>query len=116
MFARTLRGLALSIGLGIVSAAVSAGIALILGIAAAVLGKKVDAVISFLIDLVLGIPHILLLILVTVALGRGFFGVAVGIALTHWPALTRVIRAEVIQLRESPYIQVAEKLGKVNGI
>ena len=46
MFARTLRGLALSIGLGIVSAAVSAGIALILGIAAAVLGKKVDAVIS----------------------------------------------------------------------
>ena len=112
MFARTLRGLALSIGLGIVSAAVSAGIALILGIAAAVLGKKVDAVISFLIDLVLGIPHILLLILVTVALGRGFFGVAVGIALTHWSALTRVIRAEVIQLRESPYIQVAEKLGK----
>ena len=112
MFARTLRGLTLSIGLGIVSAAVSAGIALILGIAAAVLGKKVDAVISFLIDLVLGIPHILLLILVTVALGRGFFGVAVGIALTHWPALTRVVRAEVIQLRESPYIQVAEKLGK----
>ena len=112
MFARTLRGLALSTGLGIVSAAVSAGIALILGIAAAVLGKKVDAVISFLIDLVLGIPHILLLILVTVALGRGFFGVAVGIALTHWPALTRVVRAEVIQLRESPYIQVAEKLGK----
>ena len=43
MFARTLRGLTLSIGLGIVSAAVSAGIALILGIAAAVLGKKVDA-------------------------------------------------------------------------
>ena len=97
MFARTLRGLALSTGLGIVSAAVSAGIALILGIAAAVLGKKVDAVISFLIDLVLGIPHILLLILVTVALGRGFFGVAVGIALTHWPALTRVmIRRHVI--------------------
>lgn len=73
MFARTLRGLTLSIGLGIVSAAVSAGIALILGIAAAVLGKKVDAVISFLIDLVLGIPHILLLILVTVGIGRGIF-------------------------------------------
>lgn len=112
MLARTLRGLTLSIGLGIISAAVSAGIALILGIAAATLGKKADAVISFLIDLVLGIPHILLLILISVALGRGFRGVAVGIALTHWPALTRVVRAEVIQLRESPYVQIAEKLGK----
>lgn len=112
MLARTLFGLTLSIGLGIISAAVSAGIALILGIAAATLGKKADAVISFLIDLVLGIPHILLLILISVALGRGFRGVAVGIALTHWPALTRVVRAEVIQLRESPYVQIAEKLGK----
>ena len=39
-------------------------------------------------------------------------GVAVGIALTHWPSLARLIRAEVIQLRESPYIQIAEKMGK----
>ena len=37
---------------------------------------------------------------------------AAGIALTHWPSLARLIRAEVIQLRESPYIQVAEKMGK----
>ena len=45
-------------------------------------------------------------------MGKGFGGVAAGIALTHWPSLARLIRAEVIQLRESPYIQVAEKMGK----
>lgn len=112
MFARTLSGLSISIGLGVLSASISAGIALVLGIAAATLGRKTDAVITFLIDLVMGIPHILLLILITVAFGKGFRGVAVGIALTHWPTLTRIVRAEVLQLRERPYIQIAEKLGK----
>lgn len=71
-----------------------------------------DKVITFIIDLILGIPHILLLLLISVALGKGLRGVALGIALTHWPSLARLIRAEVLQLKESPYIQVAQKLGK----
>lgn len=112
MLARTLAGLSMSIGLGMLSAAVSACIALLLGIAAATMGKTADRIISFAIDLVMGIPHILLLILISVALGKGFRGVAAGIALTHWPSLARLIRAEVIQLKESPYIQIAQKLGK----
>ena len=109
---RTLKGISLSVLLGMAAAAVSAFIALALGIAAATLGKTVDAVISFVIDLLMGIPHILLLILISVALGKGFRGVAWGVALTHWPSLARLIRAEVMQLKESPYIQIAGKLGK----
>ena len=66
----------------------------------------------FCIDLVMGVPHILLLLLISVALGKGLRGVIVGVALTHWPSLARLIRAEVIQLKESPYIRIAEKLGK----
>lgn len=112
MLVRTLRGLSISILLGILAAAASAVIALILGAASAMLGKAVDTVITFFIDLIMGIPHILLLILISVAMGKGVGGVAAGIALTHWPSLARLIRAEVIQLRESPYIQVAEKMGK----
>lgn len=112
MFARTLRGLSASILLGVISAAVSAVIALLLGVISAVLGKGADGIVSFCIDWVMGIPHILLLILISVALGKGLRGVTVGIALTHWPSLSRVIRAEVLQLRESPYLQIAEKLGK----
>lgn len=112
MLVRTWAGLSMSIMLGILAAAVSACIALALGIAAATLGKAADEIITFCIDFVMGIPHILLLILVSVALGKGFKGVAVGIALTHWPSLARVIRAEVIQVRERPYIQIAGKMGK----
>lgn len=112
MLARTLKGMSLSIFIGIVSAAVSAVLALILGIASATLGKRVDGIITWLIDLVMGIPHMLLLILISVAVGKGFKGVVLGVALTHWTSLARLIRAEVMQLKESPYIKIAEKLGK----
>lgn len=112
MLSRTLKGLSTSILLGVLSAAVSAVIALILGIVSATMGKTADSVISFIIDLMMGIPHILLLILISVAFGKGFQGVAFGIALTHWPSLARVIRGEVLQLKESPYILIAEKMGK----
>ncbi|WP_394924566.1 ABC transporter permease [uncultured Robinsoniella sp.] len=111
MFVRTIKGLSMSILIGVCAASVSAFVALVLGIAAATLGKKVDAVITWLIDLIMGIPHMLLLILICVALGKGLTGVIVGVALTHWTSLARVIRAEVMQLKESQYIKIAEKLG-----
>ena len=112
MLARTLKGLSMSIWIGILSAAVSAAVALVLGITSATMGKAAYSVISFLIDLIMGVPHILLLILISVALGKGLRGVIIGVSLTHWPSLARLIRAEVIQLRESPYIQIARRLGK----
>ena len=111
MFARTIAGLSLSIRIGFLTAAVSAGAALVLGTAAAVLGRKADAVISWCIDLVMGIPHILLVMLISIACGRGFAGVVAGVSLSHWPSLARVIRGEVLQLRSAPYILAAEKLG-----
>ena len=111
MFYRTLTGLSMSILIGVAAAGVSAVMALVLGICAATLGKKVDAVISFAIDTVMGIPHILLLILISYAMGKGLKGVIAGVALTHWTSLARLIRGEVMQLRESEYIQIAGKLG-----
>lgn len=111
MFVRTLRGLSLSILIGVLAAGISALVALVLGIAAATLGKKADAVISWVIDLVMGVPHLLLLILICVALGKGLKGVIVGVAITHWTSLARVIRGEVLQLKESQYIKIAQRLG-----
>lgn len=111
MFYRTLTGLSASILIGITAAGVSALMALLLGTAAATLGKKADSVISFFIDMVMGIPHILLLILISYACGKGLKGVIIGVALTHWTSLARLIRGEVMQLRQSEYILIAEKLG-----
>ena len=111
MLSRTLTGLSLSIRIGLLTAAVSAVIALVLGVASAVLGGWVDAVVSWCIDLVMGIPHILLVMLISLAFGKGFVGVVAGVALSHWPSLARVIRGEVLQLRGAVYVRTAEKLG-----
>lgn len=111
MFVRTLTGLSMSIRIGLLTAAVSAMIAFLMGISAAVLGRVADGLIGGLIDLVMGIPHILLLVLISFAMGKGFTGIVVGISLTHWTSLARLIRGEVLQLKENQYIKIAEKLG-----
>lgn len=112
MFVRTIRGLSISILIGVCATTVSAVMAFLLGVASATLGKTVDTVITWFIDLVMGVPHMLLLILICVATGRGLKGVILGVALTHWTSLTRLIRGEVLQLKEQQYIKIAEKLGK----
>lgn len=111
MFVRTITGLSMSIRIGLLTAAVSAVIAFLMGITAAAFGKIVDGLVGGVIDLIMGIPHILLLVLISFALGKGFWGVVVGISLTHWTSLARLIRGEVLQLKESQYIKIAEKLG-----
>jgi peptide/nickel transport system permease protein len=111
MFSRTLAGLSTSVLVGLFAACASAVLALALGTIAALGGRRADAAITWLIDLALGIPHIVLLILISFALGKGFWGVAVGVALTHWPNLARVIRAEILQCRESVAVAQARKLG-----
>ncbi|MGI6092068.1 MAG: ABC transporter permease [Veillonellaceae bacterium] len=111
MLSRTLKGISISIYIGLFASLVSSIIAAVLGAAAATLGKRVDAVITWFIDLVMGIPHLLLLILISYALGRGTIGVVVAVAISHWPLLTRVIRGEILQLKEANYIKIAEKLG-----
>ncbi|WP_417302976.1 ABC transporter permease [Ellagibacter isourolithinifaciens] len=112
MLSRTLAGLSTSVLVGLLAATVSSVIALALGCAAALGGKRVDAVISWLIDLMMGIPHIVLLVLISYAIGKGFWGVTIGVAVTHWPSLARVVRAEVLQCRESKFVEVARKLGQ----
>ena len=112
MFVRTMAGLSMSIRIGLITAAVSALVACALGLAAATLGRAADGLVVGLIDLVMGIPHILLLVLISFAVGKGFWGVVVGISLTHWTSLARLIRGEVLQLKESQYIKIAKKLGE----
>lgn len=111
MFARTLAGLSTSLFVGLCASLASAGISLALAILAAYGGRAADACVSWLIDLVMGIPHIVLLMLISYALGRGFWGVTIGVALTHWPSLARVLRAELVQARRERYIEVSEALG-----
>jgi len=115
LFLRTLKGLSVSITVGLVASIISAVIAVLVGIAAATGSKYVDALINWIIDLVMGVPHTILIILISFALGRGLKGLLAGIAATHWCSLARLIRGEVLQLRSQQYVAVSRKLGKSSG-
>lgn len=112
MFTRTVMGLSLSIRVGLLGAVGSTVIAVFLGMVGATMGKFADRLVSWLIDLFLSVPHLVTLILIAFTLGGGFKGIVIGLMLTHWPSLARVIRAEVMQIRSADYVQISQKMGK----
>lgn len=112
MFLRTIKGLSLSIIIGIIASVSSGIIAIILGVAAAVCGKKVDAFIGWLTDVVMGMPHLIFLLLISFVAGKGAKGIVIGVILTHWTYISRIIRAEVLQIRSSQYVIASKGFGK----
>ena len=114
MFLRTIKGLSLSILIGVIASVSSGIIAIILGVAAAVCGKRVDAFIGWLTDVFMGMPHLIFLLLVSFVCGKGAKGIMIGIIITHWTYISRVVRAEVLQLRSSQYVKAAKSFGKSN--
>ena len=111
MFIRTIKGLSLSIVIGIGASVISSVIATILAFVASV-NKWFDEFVSWLIDLFASIPHILLIMMISIALGKGAFGVIMAVAFSHWVNLTRVLRAEVLQINTSEYVALSNKLGR----
>lgn len=112
MLLRTVKGLSISMRIGLLSSLISAVIAVIFGIMGPVFGGIVDKVISWLIDFVLSVPHTIIIILISLACGGGMRGIVVGITCTHWTSLTRVIRAEVMQIMSAEYTQMSHQFGK----
>lgn len=112
MFHRTIKGLSNSIIIGVLASIFSSIIALFAGIASAVFGGWVDKFVNWCVDLCMGLPHLVLLMLISFMMGKGVKGVTIAVALTHWPSLTRIVRSEVMQIRSSQYVKVAYKMGR----
>ena len=111
MFIRTIKGLSLSIVIGVAASVISSVIATLLAFLASV-NRWFDEFVSWLIDLFASIPHILLIMMISIALGKGAFGVIMAVAFSHWVNLTRVLRAEVLQINTSEYVALSNRLGR----
>jgi len=111
MLLRTMKGLSISIKIGLLSCSISTLLAAVLGIIMPLIGGKADEAVNWLVDFFLSVPHTLVIILISIACGGGLKGIVVGVAATHWTSLTRIIRAEVLRLREMEYIKLSSKLG-----
>ena len=111
MFQRTIAGLGLSIMVGFIASVVSTFISIVLGLFSS-FNRFADETVAGIIDLFGSIPHILLIILISIMFGGGIIGVVMGVGLTHWTPLARVLRSEVKEIRTKEYIHLAENLGK----
>ncbi|WP_236792314.1 ABC transporter permease [Amycolatopsis sp. GM8] len=111
IFARIVYGArpSLVIGLGATVLALAGGI--VLGTAAAQLGRAGDQVISRVLDVLLSVPGLLLVFLVVAVLGIGSANATIGLALVGLPGFARVVRAEVIRVRGAHYVEAALGLG-----
>ncbi|ARD49673.1 peptide ABC transporter permease [Sporosarcina sp. P37] len=111
MLLRTIKGLSLSFSVGVIAALSSTLIALMLSLLS-YWNNITDSIVTWLTDLFLSVPHMITLLLISFAFGGGFKGVIIGLALTHWPSLTRLLRAEVLQIKQAEYVSVSRQLGK----
>lgn len=111
MFQRTIAGLGLSIMVGFIASVVSTIISIILGLFSS-FNRVADEFVAGIIDLFGSIPHILLIILISIMFGGGVYGVIMGVGLTHWTPLARVLRSEVKEIKTKEYVHLAENLGK----
>lgn len=111
MFTRTILGLGLSIGVGAFASAISTVVAIVLGVLSSV-NEVADEFVAALIDLFGSIPHVLLIILVSISFGGGYYGVIMGVGLTHWTPLARILRAEIKKIKTTEFVKLSYELGR----
>ncbi len=97
--------------IGFIAVGISLLIGLPLGLCAGYFGGWVDKVVMWLVNVVWSIPGLLLVIALTLALGKGIFQVFIAIGLTMWVEVARVVRGQVRSLRERAYVEVAQMMG-----
>lgn len=111
MLSRMLVGIRISLSIGFVAVFISLFIGITLGAVAGYFGGKVDAAIMWLINVTWSIPTLLLVIAISLALGKGFWQVFIAVGLTMWVEVARVVRGQVKSLKEMQYITAARALG-----
>lgn len=101
--------ISIAMGIGVVAAGVAIG--LVLGLFAGWYGKWFDDVVMRLTDIFLSLPLLVLAIAIVVAFGRGLDKIAFALILVWWPSYVRLVRGQVLALRESQFVEAARAAG-----
>lgn len=111
LLSRLVIGTRVSFSVGFISVFISLVIGVLLGAFAGYYRGWVDDVIVWLINVVWSIPTLLLVIAITLALGKGFWQVFVAVGLTMWVEVARVVRGQIMSLREKEFVEASKALG-----
>ena len=104
-------GSRVSLSVGFIALIIALIIGITLGAVAAYRGGWVDNLVMWLINVVWSIPTVLLVIAITFALGKGFWQIFIAVGLTMWVDIARVVRGEVLSIKEKEYIEATRALG-----
>lgn len=111
ILSRLIIGTRVSISVGIVAVLLSLSIGIFLGTVAGYYRGWVDNVVMYIINMLWAIPTLLLVFALTLTLGKGFWQIFIAIGLTMWVSAARLIRGQVMVLRELDYVKAAKTLG-----
>jgi ABC-type dipeptide/oligopeptide/nickel transport system permease subunit len=111
ILSRLLVGVRVSLGVGLVTVIISLSIGVLLGALAGYFRGRTDDTIMWFINVIWSIPTLLLVFAITLVLGKGFWQVFIAIGLTMWVSVARIIRGQVLSVRELEYVEAAKALG-----
>lgn len=111
VLSRIIYGSRISLSVGVVAVSIGAGLGIVLGAAAGYLGGWVDHLVVALIDIAWSFPTILLAIALVAVLEPGLTSAMVAVGLVTWPSYARVMRGQVLSLREKEFVEGARAMG-----
>jgi peptide/nickel transport system permease protein len=114
ILSRIIVGTRVSLSVGLITVIISLSIGLILGSLAGYYRGRTDDIIMWFINVIWSIPTLLLVFAITLALGKGFWQVFIAVGLTMWVNVARLVRGQVLAVRELEYIEATRALGFSN--
>lgn len=111
LFSRILYGARMSISVGIFTAVSALIIGTIYGAISGYIGGRIDNFMMRVVDVIYSLPDLLLIILITVILGRGWVSIFLALSLVSWVTVARLIRGEVLRLKELHFVESVKALG-----
>lgn len=111
VLARIIYGSQVSIAIGLIGTVTSVLIGVIIGALAGYLGGKVDYIITRFIDVMYGLPYMMLVIILMALFGRNIFNLFFALAIVSWLTVARVVRGQIISLKNSEFIEAARSIG-----
>lgn len=111
IFVRSWVGARISLAIGLSAAAIDVVIGVLWGSIAGIVGGKVDNVMMRIADILTAVPYLLVVILLLVVMDQGLFPMIVALSITGWVRMARIVRGEVMSIKNQEYVLAARTLG-----
>ena len=111
LLSRVIIGSRISFSIGFIAVLISLIIGIPIGAIAGYFGGKIDNFIMWIINITWSIPTLLLVIAITLTLGKGYWQVFIAVGLTMWVEVARIVRGQVITVKQQQYVEAAKALG-----